>query len=100
MNKMKFQRDDIVEVRWKLRETRVEKTQSLVVMAASQHRIMMLLGVAPEEMKILDVSLLSKTPTSKPAWEVTFQVATLYVLKKVLRHMEKSALPYEFGFES
>ena len=99
MKKVKFQRDDIVEVRWNLRETRVEKTQSLIILAATQHRIMMLLGVAPEEMKIQDISLLSKTPTSKPAWEVTFQVATLYVLKKVLRHMEKSALPYDFGFE-
>ncbi|HIP82030.1 MAG TPA: bifunctional (p)ppGpp synthetase/guanosine-3',5'-bis(diphosphate) 3'-pyrophosphohydrolase, partial [Desulfocapsa sulfexigens] len=99
MKKVKFQRDDIVEVRWNLRETRVEKTQSLIILAATQHRIMMLLGVAPEEMKIQDISLLSKTPTSKPAWAVTFQVATLYVLKKVLRHMEKSALPYDFGFE-
>jgi GTP pyrophosphokinase len=99
LKKVKFQREDIVNLRWKLRETRVEKVQSLVIMVATQHRIMMLLGVAPEEMRILDVSLLSKTPTPNPAWEVSFQVPTLDVLKKVLRHFDRSALPYEFGFE-
>jgi len=99
LKKVKFQREDIVNLRWKLRETRVEKLQSLVIMAATQHRIMMLLGVAPEEMRLLDISLLSKNPTPNPAWEVTFQVPTLYVLKKVLRHFDRSSLPYEFGFE-
>jgi len=99
LKKVKFQREDIVNLRWKLRETRVEKPQSLVIMAATQHRVMMLLGVAPEEMRLLDVALLSKTPTPNPAWEVTFQVPTLHVLKKILRHFDKSALPYEFGFE-
>lgn len=99
LGKVKFQREDIVDLRWKQHETRVDKTQSLAIMAATRHRIMMLLGVAPEEMKLLEITLLSKTPTPTPAWEVTFQVPTLHVLKEVLRHFDKSTLPYEFYFE-
>jgi GTP diphosphokinase / guanosine-3',5'-bis(diphosphate) 3'-diphosphatase len=99
LKKAKFQREDLVDLRWKLRNTRVDKVQSLVIMAATQHRVMMLLGVAPEEMRLVEIMLLSKTPTSTPAWEVRFQVPTLYVLRKVLRHFDKSALVYDFDFE-
>ena len=99
LEKVKFQREDIVHLRWKLRETRVGKLQSLIIMAATRHRIMMLLSVAPEEMKLIEITLLSKTPTPTPAWEISFQVPTLHVLKNVLRHFDKSSLPYEFDFE-
>jgi len=99
LKKAKFQREDIVDLRWKLRESRVDKPQSLVIMAATQHRIMMLLGVAPDEMKVSNVLLLSKTPTPNSAWEIKFQVPTLYVLRKVLRHFDKSGLVYDFDFE-
>ena len=99
LEKVKFQREDIVHLRWKLRETRVGKMQSLIIMAATRHRIMMLLSVAPEEMKLIEITLLSKTPTPTPAWEISFQVPTLHVLKSVLRHFDKSSLPYEFDFE-
>ncbi|MEN8198490.1 MAG: HD domain-containing protein [Thermodesulfobacteriota bacterium] len=99
LQKVTFQREDAVDLRWKRRETRVDKPQSLVMMAATRHRLMMLLGVAPEEMKIQEIILLSKTPTPEPAWEVRFQVPTLHVLKKVLRHFDKSDLVYEFDFE-
>jgi len=99
LKRTKFQREDIVNLRWDLRNTRVDKIQSLVIMAATQHRVMMLLGVAPVEMRIVDITLLSKTPTPNPAWEIRFQVPTLYVLRKALRHFDKSALVYEFDFE-
>ncbi len=99
LKKVRVQREDIVDLRWNLRKTAVLKPQSLVVMAATRQRIMMMLSVAPDEMKILDLMILSKTPTPNPAWEVTFQVPTLYVLKKVLRHLEKSSLPYEYDFD-
>jgi GTP diphosphokinase / guanosine-3',5'-bis(diphosphate) 3'-diphosphatase len=99
LKRVKFQRDDVVDFRWKQRETRVDKTQSLVIMAATRHRIMMLLGVAPEEMRIQEITMLSKAPTNTPDWEVTFQVPTLHVLKRVLRHLDKSSLLYEFDFE-
>jgi len=99
LQKTKLQREDVVDLRWNRRETRVDKLQSLIIMAATRHRIMMLLGVAPEEMRIEEVTLLSKIPTPKPAWEIKFHVPTLHVLRNVLRHFDKSSLPYEFGFE-
>jgi len=99
LQKVRFQREDIVDLRWKLRETRVEKPQSLVIMATTRQRIMMLAGVAPEEMRILDLMVLSNVPTPNPDWELSFQVPTLYSLKKVLRHFDKSGLLYEFDFE-
>ncbi len=99
LKKTKFQREDLVDLRWKLRQTRVTTIQSMVIMAATQHRLMMLLGVAPEEMRLVDITLLSKTPTPNPDWEVRFQVPTLYVLRKVLRHLDKSSLVCEFDFE-
>lgn len=99
LQKVTFQREDIVDLRWKLRETRVDKPQSLVIMATTRQRIMMLAGVAPEEMRILDLMVLSNAPTPNPDWELSFQVPTLYTLKKVLRHFDKSGLLYEFDFE-
>lgn len=99
LKEAKFQREDIVDLRWQLRRTAVVKVQSLVIMAATRHRVMMLLGVAPEEMKIRVVTLLSTTPTLTPAWEIRFQVPTLWVLRNVLRHFDKSSLVYEFDFE-
>ena len=99
LHKVKFQREDIVDLRWKLRETRVNKPQSLIIMATTRQRIMMLAGVAPEEMRILDLMVLSKVPTPNPDWELSFQVPTLYTLKKVLRHFDKSGLRYEFDFD-
>ncbi len=99
LRKIKFQREDAVEVRWKLRQTRVVKEQKLIVMAASRRRIFLLLSVAPEEMKISDIINLSRRPGSASAWEITFSVANLYELKKVLKHCDRSGLAYEFALE-
>ena len=94
---IKFQREDAVEVRWKLRETRVDKLQKIVFMAASRQRLFLLLSVAPDEMKVVDVIALNTVASS--AWEVTFSVGDLYDLKKVLKHFDRSALPCEFSLE-
>ena len=59
----------------------------------------MLLSVAPEEMKVTDVILLSGKPTPTPAWEIDFSVADLYGLKKIIKHLDRSSLVYEFDFE-
>ncbi|HHL33870.1 MAG TPA: hypothetical protein ENJ30_05840 [Desulfobulbaceae bacterium] len=99
LRKIKFQREDAVEVRWKLRKTRVVKEQKIIVMAATRHRIFLLLSVAPKEMKISDILNLSRRPDASPAWEITFNVANLYELKKVLKHCDRSGLPYEFDLE-
>ena len=99
LQKLNFQREDAIEVRWKNRETRVIKTQKIIIMAASRHRLFMLLSVAPEEMKVTDVLLLSGKPTPTPAWEIDFSVANLYGLKKIIKHLDRSSLVYEFDFE-
>ena len=99
LQKLNFQREDAIEVRWKNRDTRVTKPQKIIIMAASRHRLFMLLSVAPEEMKVTDVLRLSGKPTPTPAWEIDFSVANLYGLKKIIKHLDRSSLVYEFDFE-
>lgn len=94
-----LQREDIVYVRWKQKETYVAKKQTLIVMAATRQKMMMYAGVAPAEMKILDLIALSKSPTPTPAWELVFEIPSLYDLRQVLKHFDKSELPYEFALE-
>jgi len=94
-----LQREDVVYVRWRQKETFVAKKQSLLILAATRQKIMMHLGVAPIEMKILDLLLLSKNPTPTPAWELSFEAPSLYVVRQVLKHFDKSGLPYEFALE-
>ncbi|MBV5305735.1 MAG: bifunctional (p)ppGpp synthetase/guanosine-3',5'-bis(diphosphate) 3'-pyrophosphohydrolase [Desulfobulbaceae bacterium] len=94
-----LQREDIVYVRWKQKETFVAKKQTLVFMAATRQKIMMYCGLAPAEMKLLDLVVLSKSPTATPDWEMTFDIPSLYDLRQVLKHFDKSELPYEFDLE-
>ena len=96
---IKFQREDIVDVRWKLRETRVRKKQTIVMLAATRQRVLMIAGVAPEAMKLCDLMILSKGPIPAPAWELIFEVPNLYDLRQVIKHFDKSGLPYEFAME-
>jgi GTP pyrophosphokinase len=99
LQKVRFQREDAVEIRWKLRETRVAKTQKIVIMSATRHRLFMLLSVAPEEMKILEIISLNKPTSVSLAWEITFTAINLYDLKKILKHFDRSSLPVEFVLE-
>jgi GTP pyrophosphokinase len=99
LQKLNFQREDAVEVRWKKRGTKVVKPQKIIVMAATRHRLFMLLSVAPEEMKVSDVLRLSEKPITNPAWEINFSVANLRGLKKIIKHLDRSSLLYEFDFE-
>ncbi|MBA3006264.1 MAG: HD domain-containing protein [Proteobacteria bacterium] len=94
-----LQREDIVYVRWKQKETFVAKKQTIIIMAAPRKKMMMYLSVAPEEMKVLDLIALSKTPTPTPAWELVFEVPSLFDLRQVLKHFDKSKFPYEFVLE-
>ena len=98
LQSLKFQREDAVEVRWKNRETRVTKQQKIIIMGVNRNRLFMLLSVAPEEMNILDVQCLSGQPTTI-AWEVGFTVSNLHELKKIVKHLDRSNLKYEFDFE-
>lgn len=100
MKSLKVQREDVVELRWKLKETLVSKPQTLLVLkATTRNRLFMMLGVAPNEMRILDVELLSREPSRISAWQIEFQVDTLQDLKNTLNHFAKTGLLYEFGLE-
>ncbi len=99
LQKINFQREDAVEVRWKLQSTRVEKTQKIIVMQASRNRLLMLLSVAPEEMKLVDIVYLGKGVLMVGDWEINFQVTNLYGLKKIHRHFSRSGLRYEFELD-
>ena len=99
LQNLKVEREEVVELRWKLKETVVSKPQTLFIEEAKRNRIMMLLSVAPQSMKIDEVISLSRIITKTPAWEINFHVANLYDLKKILQHFAKSGLPYEFSVE-
>lgn len=99
LRRINFQREDAVEVRWKLKSTRIDKNQRIIVMQATRNRLLMMLSVAPEEMKVVDIVYLGKGSSPNGDWEVHFQVANLYGLKKVERHFSRSGLNYEFELE-
>lgn len=99
LQKINFQREDAVEVRWKLKSTKIEKNQKIIVMQATRNRLLLLLSVAPEEMKVVDIVYLGKGATMIGDWEINFQVANLYGLKKINRHFSRSGLRYEFELD-
>lgn len=100
LQKINFQREDAVTVRWKLKGTKIDKTQKIIVMEATRNRLFILLSDAPEEMKMLDVVYLGRGAALVGDWEVSFQVINLYGLKKVARHFSRSGLRYEFELEA
>jgi GTP pyrophosphokinase len=99
LQQINFQREDAVEVRWKLQTTRVEKNQKVIVMQVTRNRLLMLLSVAPEEMKVVDIVYLGKGALSVGDWEINFQVVNLYGLKKIHRHFSRSGLTFEFELD-
>ncbi len=99
LQKIKFQREDAVEVRWNLKVTRVVKPQKVIVFAANRQRLFMLLSVAPSELRITEIIALTVRPNTTPAWEVNFIVSDLYALKKIFKHLDRSELTYEFVLE-
>ncbi len=100
LKSLALQREDVVELRWKLKETRVRKPQTLIITQGdSRNRIFMLVGVAPEEMQVQDVIALSYLQNGKTAWEINFEVRTLNDLKKTLAHFNKAGVSLEFVLE-
>jgi len=94
--KLNFQREDAVDILWKTRETSIRKKQILYVLKATRKEIMDVIAGAPEEMEMESLQILSSYSQSQPAWELTFKASNLYILQKVIRHFEKSNVPFEF----
>jgi GTP pyrophosphokinase len=89
----------VVDLQWQLKETVLTKPQHLFVEEATRNRILMMLSVAPDKMKVADIIMLSQIDAKKPAWEINFEVANLQGLQSILHHFDKSGLPYEFFVE-
>jgi len=95
-----LQREDVVELRWNMKKTKVVKPQTLIILRAqTRNRVMMMLGVAPDEMRIQEVIALSSLPDGSSAWEITFRVDTLQHLKNILGHFVKTGLEHEIVIE-
>lgn len=99
LGELKLQREDVVELRWQLKETLISKPQDLYVLRATRNRLLLLLAVAPENMKLLDIIMLSSGETRTPAWEINFSVPNLYDLRNILQHFSKAEIAYEFVLE-
>lgn len=97
--KLDFQREDAVDISWKTRQTHVRKQQILHVLRATRKNIMQIVGSAPPELDMQSLEILSSYSSLYPAWELTFRVVNLYALQKVLKHFDKSGLPYEFDLD-
>ncbi len=97
--KLKFQREDAVNISWKIRQTHVRKRQILHILRATRKSVMETIGSAPQELDMESLEILSSYSSLYPAWELVFRVVNLYDLQRVLKHFDKSALPYEFDLD-
>lgn len=94
-----FQREEAVDINWNIRQTHVRKPQIIHILRASRREIMDVIAGAPEEMEMQSLEILSSYSSINPAWQLTFNVVNLLGLQKVLRHFDKSTIPYEFYLE-
>jgi GTP diphosphokinase / guanosine-3',5'-bis(diphosphate) 3'-diphosphatase len=96
---LKIQREDVIELKWKLRETNLTKSQTIIISEISRKKLLSILEKSPSEMKIFELTLLSKFQAKKQDWEVKFNTANLRDLKKILSFFKKSKYEYEFILE-
>lgn len=96
---LQFQREDAVNIFWRTRKTHVRKKQVIHILKASRKEIMDVVGLAPSEMEIESLGLLSSYSSTHSAWELNFKVPNLYILQKIIKHFEKSGIPFEFELE-
>jgi len=96
---LQFQREDAVDIFWRRRKTNVRKRQYIHILRATRIDVMNLVATSPEEVEIQKIALLSSYSSQYPAWELHFKVPNLYLLQKLIKHLDKSELPYEFELE-
>jgi GTP pyrophosphokinase len=102
MQELKIQREDIMEVRWDLKKTRLEKQQTLDIPAGHKRSLIFkILATIQDDIAIAKLQAYSgRAGRDKPAWEIRFDVDTLDQLKKLLKKLDKeSNFIYEFVLE-
>lgn len=92
-------RDQVVELRWNLKQAKIEREQTMIVVEAPRQRLLMLLATAPEAMRLTELIPLFQQAAKVNDWEIRFKVETLYDLKNVLQHFSKAGMVFEFGLE-
>ena len=90
-----FQRDDAVDISWKLRETSVEKIQELRFHGLNRLEILGLIAQAPEELRIHSFEPANDEVNPKE-WRLLFKAVDLLALQRVLRHFRKSSNSFAF----
>ncbi|MBE0582250.1 MAG: bifunctional (p)ppGpp synthetase/guanosine-3',5'-bis(diphosphate) 3'-pyrophosphohydrolase, partial [Desulfofustis sp.] len=95
LHEITFQREDAVDISWE-RTTPISRSQSILFPHATRQEMLTVVGSAPEQMKMHQIDLLSNHPSVQQAWELSFEVAELHDLQKVLRHFDRCGLAYEF----
>ncbi len=98
LEEIEFQREDAVDVRWTLKKTVLPKKQSIYFLRLTRQRVTTLVSSAPEQMRMFELSMLTRVPTKTPDWQLDFKVEDLYSLRQVLRHFEKAKVPMEIEF--
>jgi len=94
--KLSFQREDAVNISWRTRDTHVRKEQVIHVLQATRKDVMDVIAGAPEEMEMQSLQILASFSQLQPAWKLIFIVSNLYILQRVIRHFERSGIPFEF----
>lgn len=99
LQSIKLRREDAVDISWKMKETKIRKQQEVHIPKATRAEVMGVIGRAPDEMRMVNLEMLTSYTTHRPAWQLSFKVADLQGLQKVLRHFDKTSIPYEYILE-
>jgi len=92
-----FQRDDAVDISWKLKETLVEKIQEIRLHGPNRLEIFNLLAQAPEDCEIRFLQAATTDSAASPSeWVLFFKAPDLLALQRVLRHFRKSWHSFDF----
>jgi GTP pyrophosphokinase len=101
MQKLNIQREDVVDVKWNLKKTKIDKPQILDIPAGlSRKLVFAAMGLAPRGIVIQKIQAIKQRKQQSTAWEVHFTVETLSILKEFLSRLDKQkSLIYEFVME-
>jgi len=96
-----FQRDDAVDISWKLKETPVEKIQEIRLHGLTRMEVLNLLAQAPEDCQIHFLQAANDSgAVNSNEWVLFFKAPDLLALQRVLRHFRKSWHSFDFFLQS
>lgn len=101
MQKLNIGREDVLDVKWDLKQTKIDKPQILDIPAGISTTIVFsAIAAAPKGITILKMQSIKQQKQQKTAWEVHLTVNTLRELKDFLTKLDKQkSLIYEFVLE-